>query len=306
MTAPSFVCPLCSGTGSERLAAYRARNPVFRGRDIVRCRSCGFVSAHPMPSEAELARFYQTYWAGHERGRPDLALFQAQATARFRFMEDSLPPGRDGVLAVLDVGAGFGLIRDVLWQARGGRPLRYDAVETDPDAAAYLRDRTGADHVYRDLAGAGGPYDVAILSHIVEHVRDPLALLGAVRERVVPGGLVFVETPNRDDRFKRRNDPHVLFFAPETVTEALRLAGLRPLRVETCGERIDAILDRERRAAPRSSLLRAARRAARRVRRAFAPGAPIAVHRPPEASEVDRTGPGRRWVRAVAARDGGP
>lgn len=298
----AYRCPLCSGAHFVPVAPYKGRSPVFRGRDIVQCQACGLVSAHPMPSDEALAGFYRTYWEGHERGRPDMALYEAQAIARFRFLEDFLPPGREGGLAVVDVGAGFGLIRKVLSQSRGQQRLRYDAVEVDPDAVAYLRNVTGADHVYPDLAQADARYGLAILSHIIEHVPAPLALLSAVRDRLLPGGVLFVETPNRDDRFKRRNDPHVLFFSPETLDEALRRAGFDPLRADTCGERIDAILERDRRRDARSGVARALRKGARHLGRRLGLRLAPAGHRDPAETEVDRTGPGRRWIRAVAAR----
>jgi SAM-dependent methyltransferase len=302
MATADFRCPLCSGEEAERLAAYKGRSPTFRGRDIVQCRACGFVSAHPMPSEEELAAFYRTYWSGHEHGQPDMALYHAQADARFQFIEEFLPLDRDGLFTVVDVGAGFGLIRDVLRRARGERPLRYDAVEVDPDAVAYLRTETRADHVYRELAESDCRYDLGILSHIIEHVPEPLALLASVRERLAPGGVLFLETPNRDDQFKRRNDPHVLFFSPETVAAVLRRARFEPLRVETCGERIEAILDRDRRKDATPRLLRSLRKAIRGLVRRRGSGPAPTVHRDAAETEVDRTGPGRRWIRAVAVR----
>lgn len=302
MTIKDYCCVLCSGPEAELVAAYKGHSPIFRGRDIVQCRSCGFVSAHPMPSEAELASFYQTYWSGHEQGSPDMALYEAQARARFRFIEKSLPFDQEGRVRVVDVGAGFGLIRKDLTQARGGRALRYDAIEVDPDAVAYLHSTTHADQVYPDLRGSDVHYDLAILSHILEHVRDPLALLAQVHERLVPGGVLFLETPNRDDRFKRRNDPHVLFFSPETLVDLLVRARFKPQRVETCGERIEAILarDQHRNAAPK--ILRRVQKLFRGMRRSLGVASGTLVHTDASVTEVEQTGPGRRWIRATALR----
>lgn len=302
MTVADFRCPLCAGREAERLAAYKGRSPTFKGREIVQCRACGFVSAYPMPSDEELAAFYQTYWSGHEHGQPDMALYHAQADARFRFIEEFLPLDREGLFTVVDVGAGFGLIREVLRRARGERALRYDAVEVDPDAVAYLRAETAADHVYRDLAESDCQYDLGILSHIIEHVPEPLSLLASVRERLAPGAVLFLETPNRDDQFKRRNDPHVLFFTTETVGEVLRRARFEPLRVETCGERIEAILERDRRKDATPRLVRSLRKVVRGVYRRLGLDRSSPSHRDASESEVDLTGPGRRWIRAVAVR----
>lgn len=46
------------------------------------------------------------------------------------------------------------------------------------------------------LALEAASYDAVVLNHVIEHVRDPLALLGSSHHLLKPGGILMVVTPN--------------------------------------------------------------------------------------------------------------
>jgi 2-polyprenyl-3-methyl-5-hydroxy-6-metoxy-1,4-benzoquinol methylase len=48
-----------------------------------------------------------------------------------------------------------------------------------------------------DLAAMGQRFDLALLSHVLEHVDNPVALLRNIRDILDPGGIVIIELPNR-------------------------------------------------------------------------------------------------------------
>lgn len=106
--------------------------------------------------------------------------------------------GRDAV--VLDLGCWDGLLLATLAERADCRGV---GIERDPDAAARARAR-GVEVVAADLddpawpAALGGRrFDVVVLADVVEHVRDPHAVLVAIRDRVLaPGGRVVLSVPN--------------------------------------------------------------------------------------------------------------
>jgi 2-polyprenyl-3-methyl-5-hydroxy-6-metoxy-1,4-benzoquinol methylase len=99
---------------------------------------------------------------------------------------------------VLDIGAADGSVARRLVE----RGCRVVGVEVDRDAA-----RAAEQHCERvvfgdvealDLAAAvdGLQFDVALLLDVLEHLRDPLAVLRAAASQVKPGGRLIVSMPN--------------------------------------------------------------------------------------------------------------
>ena len=44
--------------------------------------------------------------------------------------------------------------------------------------------------------GEPGPFDAVVFLQTIEHVQDPVAVLGHFRELLAPGGVAYVSTPN--------------------------------------------------------------------------------------------------------------
>ena len=66
-------CVACRAAPLERVRAYRTlkQTAPFVGLTVARCRGCGLEAAEPMPSEADLDRYYAS--GAYDRGNPDLA-----------------------------------------------------------------------------------------------------------------------------------------------------------------------------------------------------------------------------------------
>jgi SAM-dependent methyltransferase len=88
------------------------------------------------------------------------------------------------------------------------------------------------------------------MSHVIEHVPDPVACLDKCRRLLKPGGRLVVSTPNIRSRghleFKqswRGLEPprHLQIFAPELLGECARRAGLKVLRTGSTAVNADYI-----------------------------------------------------------------
>ena len=104
----------------------------------------------------------------------------------------SLPPGQGKRL--LDVGCGSG---DFLhrMRARGWTVL---GVEPDPVAATTARGNglDVRDGMLSDAAFSSDFFDAIVLSHVIEHVHDPIAVLQECARVLRPGGVLVLLTPN--------------------------------------------------------------------------------------------------------------
>src|SRR4051794_19640942 len=228
-----YRCPVCGSSAFSAQRPYVARTAgnVFSGRMLTSCAGCGARSVYPMPSSGELRRYYRSYSYSDAGSDEQLPFLEAQAQARVKFMDGLL--GDPPALQALDVGAGFGCIARHLGMLCAS--LAYDAVEWDDESVRRLKQSSHVRAVYHSVDKARGPYGLVVLSHVLEHVPDPGALLRAIRERLLPQGLLLIEVPNEDDRFKESNEPHLCFFAAATLARLVERCGFRVVRQNTFG-----------------------------------------------------------------------
>jgi SAM-dependent methyltransferase len=133
----------------------------------------------------------------------------------------------------------------------------YFYVEPDAAAAADVASAPARFPVHR--AGTIGDLprelDVVFLNHVLEHVAEPVVFLRTVLERLREGGLLYVETPHADHRFKDDVFPHLYFFTPAALTAMAPALSVQVLACEAFG----------RWPAPRASLVGIAQRIASRL-----------------------------------------
>jgi 2-polyprenyl-3-methyl-5-hydroxy-6-metoxy-1,4-benzoquinol methylase len=88
----------------------------------------------------------------------------------------------------------------------------------------------------RDTGLADALFDVITMSHVIEHVHDPVALLKECHRILKPGGSLIAVTPNANayghHRFRSNWMPlepprHLHLFSPPTLRQIARLAGFR-------------------------------------------------------------------------------
>jgi len=124
---------------------------------------------------------------------------------------------------VADVGAGLGLLSREL--KRTGKIV--DAVEQNTPARKWIREL--GIRAYRSLPEK--TYDLVILSHVLEHVRDAETFLGTLREHLNPQGSIFIEVPDAIS-FKRLppehddfNSCHLVFYDTASMYRLLDFCG---------------------------------------------------------------------------------
>ena len=145
---------------------------------------------------------------------------------------------------LLDVGAADGLLARQLTE----RGWKVTAIEADPVAA-----KAGAAHCERMIVGdldAGlppveGVFDAIVCADVLEHLRDPLRVLTALRDSLAEEGEVLISIPNvahlwmrlsllvgRFDYAERGilDRTHLRFFTRRTLAALVTQAGLRPTR----------------------------------------------------------------------------
>jgi SAM-dependent methyltransferase len=214
------------------------------GRRVVDCLACGFAHFWPRPPAEELATYYaRGFYETH--GAADWADKEDAEQAYWRLEHDDRlstfvtlldePRGR-----LLDVGCGGG------WLLARAAECGWDAVGVEPSEAMWRRASTRATVVRGTFPSAEvrarGPFDAVHVKQVLEHVDDPVGFLGAVRDALVPDGVVCIEVPNDFNPLQRAacaalgRTPwwvvypvHLNYFGFDSLERLLRRCGFLPV-----------------------------------------------------------------------------
>jgi len=231
--SPAAICPACSHMGVRPVT-------TRHGYTFVRCHVCGSTFVHPLPSAEELAAHYQAsaYFAGDEEcGYYDYADMYKALAPHFerRLRVITSHTGRSGRL--LDFGCAAGYFLEIArargWQVAG--------VEIAPSMAREAARRSGAP-VTTSLSDIPGDlFDVITMWDVIEHLPDTLAVLKQLRDRLRPGGVLMLSTPNAGhwQAFREtetwihyRPPSHLVLFTAEGITHVLQRAGFERVVIQ--------------------------------------------------------------------------
>lgn len=266
-------CPIC-GCSERKLLHANLEDRIFFAAPgkwtMWQCARCGSGWLDPRPDEASIGLAYQVYYthddgaagpgaAGSARFRTKLgngyrnwrygthfrnasklgpiagSIFPPltwATDAAYRFLPN--PHGR--TKRVLDIGCGNGRFLDVArdngWIAAG--------VEPDPVSGQLARER-GFDvrSSTDEWLGEPASFDAITISHVIEHLHDPLSLLHRAHSLLREGGTIFVDTPNVNAAGHRlyganwrglEPPRHLVLYSRKSLRQVLESAGFRKIR----------------------------------------------------------------------------
>ena len=154
-----------------------------------KCPTCDLVSLVNVPED--LGRYYIPDYHGipsaveHMEKRAQHERYKIELVQQFTSGGNLLEIGPSwGAFCLLAKRAGFSV----------------EAIERDPECCKFLNSKIQIKAILSDreamaLEHVSTP-DVIALWHVIEHMRDPLALLKRAAECLAPGGILVVATPN--------------------------------------------------------------------------------------------------------------
>ena len=268
-------CPVC-GSESKRELYTRLKDRLWgaTGEWAYKiCQSCSLVFLDPRPTPEDVGKAYAVYPThssvtldnnlprrlrsylrrgyiadkfGYKKGVPHLQRLAGRLVylhpGQREVMNASimyLPAKHRG--RVLDVGAGAGAtlneLRNLGWRAEG--------IDFDAEAVKNAADTYGLDVKVGTLEEQGYPlnhFDAVVMSHVIEHVHDPVDLLGECWRILKPGGILVVVTPNADSLGRRyfganwtvfEPPRHLTVFSRKTLAQATSRAGIPNAKTRT-------------------------------------------------------------------------
>jgi len=237
-------CPIC-GREDPRLLY------PLTDFSILACSRCRQIYLRPLPSPEEIREIFSRLYTAGEGSVPELKHYYEYCyedapdnplVKRYELWLDAIerqrPPGR-----LLDVGCGTGLFLSVA-QRRGWQPF---GIDDCAEATEHARRHFGIDvwtGEFADFPDQDRGFDAITGWDILEHARDPIGLLQAMRRRLAPAGVVALSTPNQRSildlvagalyRLSGRRlsaplekfyiEQHFLYFTPKTLRQAFERA----------------------------------------------------------------------------------
>lgn len=166
--------------------------------DVIECEACGFKHVDPLPTEAELDHIYQNeYYTTTipdyiERHKRDHAWWMQTYKSRLGLIKNAVASHGS---RFLDVGSGPGLMLHAA--AENG----WETLGIEPNAVAAEYARSTGCHVIEefltpDLLPRLGQFDAIHSSEVLEHIRDPGAMIAMMVSVLKPGGAICFVVPN--------------------------------------------------------------------------------------------------------------
>jgi len=250
-------CPVCNGR--SRLIGTSAINSTklapqphlekfislynevgYNEQKIFLCQDCGLVFVRPFPSDAEVvaieAKIFgvkvenaPVWQAPRFVAPPDTTWAPAVRAPR---ISQIIQQHYNSPVRVLDIGAHGGIVSLALNLPNGSS---VDLVQGDTDVAVgaerpNVRQFRG---LLQDLRHQNYHADVVLALHVLEHVDAPKDFLALICQLLSDKGMCIIEVPYElqdawSTAVNRIFSPnHKSFFAPWSVFEAVRLAGMR-------------------------------------------------------------------------------
>lgn len=252
-TEVNTTCYVCGGNGAviyQNCVDYLFGAPGKWSFRKCQAASCGHIWLDPRPTVNEISKVYQTYYTHTAQDMYLTGWLKFLRTVLHKISLIGLYRERkyykrmylnDAQLGhLLEVGCGNGKrlnrLRKLGWTVTGQ--------EIDPVAGEGVIKNLGiAVHVGPlESMNLADQYDVILMSHVIEHIHDPVALLSTCYRLLKHDGTLIVLTPNTGSYGHRKfgagwrglEPPrHLHLFTPSNLTQVIQKAGFECLQVRT-------------------------------------------------------------------------
>lgn len=231
------TCPLCSRTSSSHRVA---KNSTFgKPFDIVLCDDCELYYFAKQPAPAFLENFYKKQYFSEVR-RNRLAYFfksrfsKMRAFSQFLYIQNHLQTSGDK--SILELGSADGTFLSFFKQ----HGWSFKGLEFNEYMIQKARTQYGIIPERRDILdidSGSEQYDIIAMSHVLEHLTDPIKVLRHCKKLLKPCGFLFIELPyspllgeTTDELLSDYLDTtHLFNFRPLSLRKLLLKSGFKPI-----------------------------------------------------------------------------
>lgn len=213
----------CASCGCQELVRYgdyyyfsRVFEKAFPNLEEMYCPECILYQVdHSLMDEADLTHYYTNHYRQSvdiaTAGKSAMALLNERGASLASLCSKYKPS--ENVNNIFELGAGYGINLLKFGQSYSKASLHSDDLNTE-----FMSDNIKLSKIEE------GPYDIILLSHVIEHFIDPVKLVRQVVDNLATGGVLVVEVPNEGAGFLYQqkggapfHEPHITFFSMESL-----------------------------------------------------------------------------------------
>lgn len=225
-------CPVCDGLTGTILHTQHFTlpegHPLTNGYDVVSCAACGMVFADTTATQKDYDNFYARFSKYEDTatstGGGGAAYDVERLRATAEYIAHNLP---DRNVRIVDIGCGNG---GLLLQLRALGYASLCGIDPSPGCVRNLKAQGLEAHqgTLHSLPSEAGVFGCAIMSHVLEHVRDVRPAIRACSGLLAPAGLLYAEVPDASRYvdclaapFQDFNTEHINHFSLRCLTNIL-------------------------------------------------------------------------------------
>jgi 2-polyprenyl-3-methyl-5-hydroxy-6-metoxy-1,4-benzoquinol methylase len=173
---------------------------------LMSCDACDLNYLTPLPTEADFKAEYVDAdvftgpsYRGDERTEQVLRFY----TSRYRRLLSMTSRDRARPMKVLEIGAGLAWVcRVVKMEDPDAFTLAQDVTNKVAHECRDWVDRYIVDlNVLHRAIALHAPYDLISMTHVIEHLPDPVQMLHDLRRLLAPDGFIYVTAPHRPENW---------------------------------------------------------------------------------------------------------
>jgi SAM-dependent methyltransferase len=242
-------CILCNSNNLSFLRNYKNIHKSFDNLNLYKCNSCYFVFVNPMPNEKILKEFNESYFdsahGGFNQSKIANAFFSGIAKIRYSYLQNYLFRNNvHNITNILEIGPGKGFFAENYLNFNPSH--NYYVIESDKTCHNSLLN-IGTNILDVDTyTNSNIQFDVVIISHVLEHVSDPIAFLKLMTIKLRVGGVLYLDVPCSDHLHKDLDEPHLLFFDKNPMIILFEKLYFNKIETNYFGQQINNLINRNK------------------------------------------------------------
>lgn len=241
VTVEERNCPVCNSQRKKCLYQQKfstlSGNLQLTGYDVVVCLDCGFAYADRIPDQS----WFDSYYRDMSKYTYDQRSGEVSSVDRIRFQHISRMITRHLPLRkshILDFGCATGSLLNHLKEEGYENLLGFEKTPAAAKVAQQLYSLRVVNTSLETIATEEQPFDLLILSGVLEHIRDIKKLLTEMIVVLKRNSLIYAEVPDAvgfekymENPFQEFSIEHVNFFSSRSLTNLMSSFGFEPVEV---------------------------------------------------------------------------